>query len=169
MTLSLIVAASENNVIGKDNTLPWHLPDDLKYFRKVTKGHTVVMGRKTYESIGKPLPERRNIVISTTVKKIPGCEVFPSLGVALEELSLAHEHDEVFIIGGARMFQEALMEIMADLSVRRIYLTRVHAEVDGDVFLPEINWKHWKEVSKEEHAKDTKHAYAFSFFVYERG
>lgn len=168
MTISLIVAVSDNNVIGKNNTLPWHLPDDLKYFRKVTKGHTVVMGRKTYESIGKPLPDRRNIVISTTVKKIPGCEVFPSLGVALEELSLAHEQGEVFIIGGARLFQEALMEILSDLSVHKIYLTRVHAEVEGDVFLPEINWKHWKEVSREEHEKDASHEYSFSFVVYER-
>jgi dihydrofolate reductase len=102
------------------------------------------------------------------MKKIDGCEVFPSLGVALEELSLAHEQGEVFIIGGARIFQEALMEIMSDLSVHKIYLTRVHAEVEGDVFLPEINWKHWKEVSKEEHAKDAKHAYAFSFLIYEK-
>lgn len=168
MTLSLIVAASENNVIGKDNKLPWHLPSDLKYFRKITKGHTVVMGRKTFESIGRPLPDRRNIVISTTVKAISGCEVFPSLGIALEELSLAHEQGEVFIIGGAGIFKEALMEIMSDLSVHKIYLTRVHAEVAGDVYLPEINWKHWKEVSREDHAQDSEHLYAFSFLVYEK-
>lgn len=168
MLLSLIVATSENNVIGKDNKLPWHLPNDLRYFRKITKGKTVIMGRKTYESIGKPLPDRRNIIISTTVQTIDGCEVFASLAEALMALKHDQEDGEVFVIGGARLFAEALMEIMAEFSVHKIYLTRVHAKIEGDVFLPEINWKHWKEVSTEEHAKDDEHQYAFSFEVYER-
>ncbi len=198
MILSLIVAASENNVIGKNNALPWHLPDDLRYFRQITKDKTVIMGRKTYESIGKPLPHRRNIVISTTQKQIDGCEVFSSLGEACMRLHdeggqqrssgsqtaevLQQNHDvriastgtksitenpEVFIIGGARLFEEALMEIMAEFSVHRIYLTRVHATIDGDVFLPEISWKHWKQISKQDHPNDATHAYAFSFEVYE--
>lgn len=167
MLLSLIVAASDNNVIGKDNTLPWHLPDDLKYFRTKTKGKTIIMGRKTHESIGKPLPDRRNIVISTTVKSIKGCEVYSSLDDALMKLRDEGVTDEVFVIGGARIFQEALMEIMAELSVKKIYLTRVHADIDGDVFLPDITWKHWTLVSGEEHAKDKEHAYSFTFEVYE--
>ena len=168
MTICLIVAASENDVIGKNNKLPWHLPNDLRYFRTVTNGHTVIMGRKTYESIGKPLPGRRNIVISTTVKRIPGCEVFLSLGDALSDPSFHTETGEVFVIGGARLFQEALMEIMQAFSVQKIYLTRVHAKVDGDVKLPLINWKHWKKISGEEHNPDKTHAYGYAFEVYER-
>jgi dihydrofolate reductase len=167
MTLSLIVAASENNVIGKKNELPWHLPDDLQYFKKMTQGKTIIMGRKTYQSIGRPLPKRRNIVLSTTKKTIDGCEVFPSLGDALLQLHAEKEQNEVFIIGGARVFKEALMEIIADFSVNKIYLTRVHANIDGDVFLPDINWKHWILVSSEEHAKDKEHAHTFTFEVYE--
>lgn len=167
MIVSLIVAASENDVIGKNNTLPWQLPDDLKFFRDTTKGHTVIMGRKTYESIGKPLPNRRNIVISTTVKAIPGCEVFPTLGDALLKLKEEKESGEVFVIGGARLFQEALMEIMSDFCVKKIYLTRVHAQIDGDVKLPEISWKHWKKTSSREHEKDAAHAYAFTFETYD--
>lgn len=176
MTVSLIVAASENNAIGKNNALPWHLPDDLQYFKTMTLGKTVIMGRKTYESIGRPLPHRRNIVISTTVKSIAGCEVFDSLGSALVHLhdegeqhrSSGSQTAEVFIIGGARLFQEALMEIIGEFTVHKIYLTRVHADIDGDVLLPEITWKHWKQISKEDHPKDVKHAYAFSFEVYEK-
>ncbi len=167
MTISLIVAASENNVIGRRNALPWHLPDDLKHFRDLTKGKTVIMGRKTYESIGKPLPNRRNIVISTTKKSIPGCEVFSSLGDAFMRLHDEKEQGEVFIIGGVRIFQEAFMEILSEFSVHRIYLTRVHATVQGDVVFPEINWRRWKEVSAEKHAKDAKHEYAFTFLTYE--
>lgn len=168
MIISIVVAASENNVIGRDNKLPWHLPDDLKYFRDLTKGKTILMGRKTYESIGKPLPNRRNIIISTTLKKVEGCEVFPTISDAL--MMLVHEKtsDEVFIIGGSRLFAEALMEIIADIRVHRIYLTRVHAKIDGDVMLPDINFKHWKKVSEKDHPKDDKHAYDFTFEVYER-
>lgn len=167
MLISLIVAASENDVIGKNNTLPWHLPDDLKFFRETTKGRTVIMGRKTYESIGKPLPNRRNIVISTTVKSVPGCEVFPTLGDALMKLKDEKVTDEIFVIGGARLFQEALMEIMEELRVKKIYLTRVHAEIDGDIKLPDISWKHWSKTSSKEHEKDKAHTYAFTFETYE--
>jgi dihydrofolate reductase len=167
MLISLIVAAAENGVIGKNNELPWKLPDDLKYFRTKTKGKTVIMGRKTFESIGKPLPDRRNIVLTSTKNSIPGCEVFRCLGDALLELSKEGQTDEVFIIGGARVFQEALMEIMAEFAVKKIYLTRVHAKIDGDVFLPDINWKHWVLTSSEDHEKDTAHAYPFSFEIYE--
>lgn len=168
MHLSLIVAASENDVIGRSNALPWHLPDDLAYFRTLTKGKTVLMGRKTYESIGRPLPDRRNIVISTTVKSIDGCEVFSSLGIALETLAKEAGGDEVFIIGGSRIFAEALMEILADIAVHTIYLTRVHATVEGDVVLPPMHWKHWEKVSSIDHAADARHAYAFTFEIWKR-
>lgn len=168
MIVSVIVAVAENGVIGKNNELPWHLPDDLRHFRALTKGKTVIMGRKTYESIGKPLPDRRNIVISTTKKSIPGCEVFSSLGDAFMRLHDEKEQGEVFIIGGVRIFQEAFMEILSEFSIHRIYLTRVHATVEGDVVFPDINWKRWKEISSEKHAKDAKHAHAFSLLVYEK-
>lgn len=107
-------------------------------------------------------------MISTTKKVIDGCEVFSSLGDALLHLHDEGEQGEVFVIGGARLFQEALMEIIAEYAVHRIYLTRVHADIDGDVLLPEITWKHWKQVIKTDHAKDATHEYAFSFEVYER-
>jgi dihydrofolate reductase len=168
MKISLIVAAAENDVIGNKNALPWHLPSDLKHFRALTKGHPVLMGRRTYESIGKPLPDRRNIVISTTKKNIEGCEVFSSLGEALEQLLVEGEKGEIFVIGGVRVFEEALLEIMSDLRPHRIYLTRVHADIDGDVKLPTINWKHWNKVSSEFHEKDKEHAYAYTFEMYER-
>ena len=161
MLLSLIVAASENNVIGKDNKLPWHLPDDLKRFKALTKGHPVILGRKTFESIGHPLPERLNIVVSRHLEVAPtGCKLAASFSQALE---LARgESDEVFVIGGSELFALALP--LAD----RIYLTRVHAKIDGDVFLPDIDWSVWKKMSEEKHPKDVEHVYDFDFLNYER-
>ncbi len=168
MTISLIVAAAENDVIGTHNKLPWHLPNDLKRFRSITKGHTIIMGRKTYESIGRPLPDRRNIIISTTLKSVKGCEVYTTLGDALQTLVKEKEAGEVFIIGGARIFQEALMEIMSDLRATKIYLTRVHADIKGDVQLPLISWNHWEKVFTETHPEDKEHAYSYTFETYER-
>ncbi len=166
MIVSLIVAASDNNVIGKNNALPWHLPDDLQYFRMVTKGHPVIMGRKTYESIGKPLPNRRNIVLSKTLKEIPaGVEVEESLGPALMKLATqVDDNEEVFVIGGAHVLLEAFITYVAN----KLYLTRVHAEVEGDVFLPEIDWSQRKKVSEKHHLADDRHQYAFTFEVYEK-
>ncbi len=168
MILSLIVAASENNVIGVKNTLPWHLPDDLRYFRSTTKGHPIVMGRKTFDSIGHPLPGRRNIVVSRSTKSIAGCDVFSSLADVLLDPTIQQEEGEVFIIGGAQIFAEALMEILEKVRVHRLYLTRVHAQIEGDVFLPDINWKHWKLASSQYHPHDASHQYSFTFEVYER-
>lgn len=168
MTISLIVAAAENDTIGWKNKLPWSLPNDLKHFRTLTKGHPVIMGRLTHESIGRPLPDRRNMVISTKLKTLKGCEVYHSLGDALEKLVEEGEKGEVFIIGGARIFQEALMEIMNDLRAKRIYLTRVHADIKGDVQLPLINWNHWHLVSSETHPEDKDHEYSYTFETYER-
>lgn len=163
MIISLIVAASENDVIGKNNALPWSLPDDLKYFRDKTQGKPVIMGRKTYDSIGKPLPERLNIVLTTHPKDIPGCTIATSLEEALR-VAGEHARDEIFVIGGSDIFAQLLRQGKAD----RLYLTRVHATVSGEVPLPTIDWSQWKQVSSERHAADDKHAHAFTFFVFER-
>lgn len=159
MILSLIVAAAENNVIGKDNKLPWHLPDDLKRFRQLTKGKTVIMGRKTFESIGRPLPERQNIVVSGTIEKVPaGIVLVRSLDEALRRAG----GEEVFVIGGAGLFKEASTK--AD----RLYLTRVHAMIEGDVYFPAIDVSSWHVQSSVEHPADAIHTYPFTFIDYTR-
>jgi dihydrofolate reductase len=163
MRVSLIVAAAQNDVIGSNNALPWSLPDDLQYFRKITMGHPVIMGRKTFESIGKPLPKRLNIVISRTVQHIAGCEVVSSLRAAVD-VARATNATEAFIIGGRDVFAAALAEGIVDA----IYLTRVHAAVEGDVALPSIDWSQWIPMQRVRHDADEKHAYAFSFEVYKR-
>lgn len=123
--LSFIVAMDENNVIGKDNDLPWYLPNDLKYFKKMTSGHTIIMGRKTFESIGRPLPNRKNIVLTRDQQyKAEGCTVIHSV----DELESYLHEDEVFLIGGAELFKTTLPK--AD----RLYITRIHATFDGDTF-----------------------------------
>lgn len=166
MTVSIIVAASENNVIGKDNAIPWHLPDDLKFFRKKTEGHPVIMGRKNFASIvaalGKPLPNRQNIVITRdTGFTADGCEIVYSIE---EAISLASHGptEEIFIIGGGEIYKQAMQ--IADC----IYLTRVHAEVDGDVLFPEIDPDEWEVIEMVEHSADEKHEYAFTFLTYQR-
>lgn len=160
MILSLIVAASDNNVIGKNNKLPWHLPNDLKRFKALTRGHPIIMGRKTFESIGRVLPDRLNIVVSHTLEVAPvGTQLANSLSAALE---FAKDSDEAFIIGGSQLFQ--MSAPLAD----RLYLTRVHATIDGDVSLPQIDFSTWKEVSREEHPKDADHEFAFTYINYER-
>ncbi len=160
MKISLIVAMAENRVIGQDGDLPWHLPADLKRFKRLTVGHTLLMGRKTFESIGRPLPKRRSIVLSRNPDyQAPGAEVTTSLPRALE---LAAGDDEVFVIGGARVFEEALG------AADRLHLTRVHAEVEGDVKLPEFDRGEWRLISEERHEADDRHAFPFTFEVYER-
>lgn len=158
--LSIIVAASENNVIGKDNQLLWHLPDDLRHFKRTTRGHAVIAGRKTFESQGKPLPERTNIIITRDPNyKAEGCFVVHSLDKAL---NLVKDDDEPFIIGGEQIYRMALPQ------VKRIYLTRVHAEFEGDTFFPEPDMEQWDEISRKYHKKDQKHAHSFSILVLER-
>lgn len=159
MTISLIVAVSSNNVIGKNNQLIWHLPADMKHFKLLTTGHAVFMGRKTYDSIGKPLPNRRNIVISRTVKKIEGCEVVASVEAGFE---LCAGQEKVYIIGGAEIYREALP------LASQIELTRVHQDFDGDTFFPEINPKQWQEIKWEDFGPDEKNAYAYSFITLNR-
>ncbi len=213
MTISIIVAMAENRVIGRDGELPWYLPADLKHFKKLTLGHTVIMGRKTHESIlarlGRPLPKRRSLVLSRDVsysgggqtehgsgggqaehgsgggqaehgsgggqtehrsgggqtehRGAPGVEVASSLEQALELAGENNVTPDIFVIGGAAVFAEALP--LADC----LYLTRVHAEVEGDVFFPEVDPESWRLVSEQRHQTDARHAFPYSFEVYERG
>lgn len=160
--LSAIVAMAENRVIGKDNKLPWHLPADLKHFKYLTIGHPILMGRKTYESIGKPLPERDNIILTHDATYCaPGCVVVTNIDEALESAT-SETNDEVFIIGGAQIYRELLPRI------ERIYLTIVHADFAGDAFFPELNPEMWQEKNREKHLPDEKNAYAYSFITLER-
>jgi dihydrofolate reductase len=162
MVISLIAAASENNVIGRGGELPWHLPKDLQYYRLRTLGHPIIMGRKTFESIGKPLPGRRNIVVTRRRDfSSQGCDVVHSLEEALA-LVRDDPSGEVFVIGGGEIYGAALTH------VRRIYLTRVHATIEGDAYFPEVDWSEWREVSRERHEADPEHTYAFTFLVFER-
>lgn len=165
MIVSLIVAADERNAIGKGGGMPWHLPDELKYFREVTAGKPVVMGRKTWESLPqnrKPLPGRRNIVVTRQPGyEAPGADVVPGVDEAVKLASTGS--NEVFIIGGRQLYEYGVT--IAD----RLYFTRVHADIeDADTFFPSIDFLEWREVSRVEHPSDDRHAYAFTQFVFER-
>ena len=158
--ISIIAALAENRVIGVNNTLPWRLPNDLKHFRRLTTGHAIILGRKNYESIGKPLPERTNIVITRNRDyRADGCLVAHSLD---EALALSKSDPEIFVIGGAEIYRAALTR--AD----RLYLTLVHDTVAGDVYFPEFDSNDWREITRERHERDERHAYAYSFVVLER-
>jgi dihydrofolate reductase len=158
--ISIIVAMAENRVIGRNNALPWRLPNDLKHFRRLTTGHVVIMGRKNYESIGKLLPERTNIIVTrNTGYAVPGARVVHSLEAAY---AAAAGDDEIFVIGGAEIYRAALMR--AD----RLYLTLVHAAVPGDTCFPDFDRNEWRQVESVRHEADEKHAYAYSFVTLER-
>ena len=166
MLLSVIVAVAENGIVGRDNALPWHLPADLKYFKKMTLGKPIVMGRKTFESIGRPLPGRTNIVISRNpVFVAEGVEVCSSVQ---EALTLAADvvsrdgGDELVVIGGASIYSAAIP--LADC----LYITEVHAEVEGDAHLPAIDWSQWQEQSRQRHGASDPGGLDFSFVVYRR-
>jgi dihydrofolate reductase len=160
MSLSIVVAIDENRLIGKDNKLPWHLPADLVYFKKITTGKSIVMGRKTYDSIGRPLPNRRNIVISRNSKTlITGCEVLSSID---DVLSITKDEDEVMIIGGASLCEQLLPQ------VSRLYITKIEGKFDGDVYFPEYNEADWRQVSCESHLPDDLNEHAHHFLVLER-
>ncbi len=162
MRLSIIAAVADNGVIGRGNDLPWHLPADLKRFKRTTLGHHLLMGRKTFESIGRALPGRTTIVISRGAPKVPeGVLVAGSLGAAVE-LARAAGDDEAFVAGGAEIFLAALER--AD----RIYLTRVRGDVTGDRYFPELELEGWDLVSSERHPADERHAYPLEFECYER-
>jgi dihydrofolate reductase len=162
MTISFIVAASENNVIGKDNKLPWCLPTDMRYFKNVTWGMPVIMGRKSFESLGKPLKGRTNIVVTRNRDwRAEGTQVVQSIDKAI---TVAGQTDakEIFIIGGAEIFRSALP------SADRIYLTLVHGHFDGDAFFPTMAPREWKLTSNRDCDADDKNPYALSFQIWER-
>ncbi len=159
MNIIIVVAIAANNAIGKNNQLLWRLPADLKHFKEITTGHTVIMGRKTFDSVGKPLPNRRNIVITRKDINIKGCEVVGSLHDAL---ALCIGLPEVHIIGGAEIYKQAMP--LTDV----IYLTRVHQSFDADTFFPEIDEKKWKETAREDHGADERNPIAYSFITLKR-
>mgnify|MGYP000611756060 CR=1 FL=1 len=166
MKVVLIAAFAQNRVVGIENRLPWHLPEDLKYFKRTTSGKAIIMGRKTYDSIGRPLPNRTNIVVTRNPEfTAPGIKVVTSLEAAIElakEVNHINGVDEVMVIGGASIYESALP--IAD----RLYLTHVHAEVAGDAYFPEVNFKQWAEVSREDYKASEKNPYDYSFVVYEK-
>ncbi|SNS50220.1 dihydrofolate reductase [Belliella buryatensis] len=163
MKISLIVAKAENNVIGKDNQLIWRLSSDLKLFKKYTTGHHIIMGRKTYESMGKPLPNRTSIVISRNKDfEVPeGHFLAHSLEEAIQ-LGISRNLDQVFIIGGAQIYKEAIQ--FCD----EMIITEVQAAPEGDAFFPEFDRKAWKIVHSEHFPKDDKNEYDFNFMIYKR-
>lgn len=165
MKLALIAAYAQNRVVGIDNKLPWHLPEDLKYFKRITTGKAIIMGRKTYESIGRPLPNRTNIVITRNPDfSAPGVEVVASLDAAVELAEGVNEIngiEETMVIGGAQIYAEALPK--AD----RLYITHVHAEVHGDAYFPEVDLTQWQAIAKEDYAADDHNPFNYSFVVYD--
>lgn len=160
--ISAIAAMSLNRVIGDDNQLPWHLPADLKHFKTLTSGHPILMGRKTYESIGRPLPNRTNIIITRNSDyNAPGCTVVQSIQQAME-LAATLNSNEIFIIGGAEVYKQLLPHI------ERIYLTIVQETFGGDAFFPELNETEWKESNREDHNADENNEYAYTFVVMDK-
>lgn len=171
MKLSIIVAAAQNGVIGANNDLPWHLPADLQHFKRLTTGKPVIMGRKTWESLPvRPLPGRLNIVVTGNPEYVPkrvdsqnaeGVPVVANLHLALERLKHM-DYSQVFAIGGARLFKEAI-PLASDC-----YLTDVRADISGDVYFPSLPSGEWKEISRESHESDARHAYAYDFVHLQR-
>lgn len=162
MIISMIVATDEANGIGRQNQLLCHLPADLKYFKQATSGHCIVMGRKTYESIGRPLPNRTNIVVTrSSTLDIPGCIVVNSLDEAIN-YARQQKETELMITGGGTIYQEALP--LAD----RVYLTRIHHRFEADAFFPDIKVSGFRLVQSTPHQPDDKHNYAYTFEVWER-
>ncbi|HTN93237.1 MAG TPA: dihydrofolate reductase [Gallionella sp.] len=158
--ISLIVAMAKNRVIGINNMLPWHLPADLKHFKMLTMGHHIVMGRKTYESIGKPLPGRTSVVVTRNADyAVPGVVVANSLNAAI---SACGNDEEIFIVGGAELYGHAIH--LAD----RIYLTEIDADIAGDAHFTELDNRLWQETERKSHLPDDKNAYPYQFITYER-
>ncbi len=160
MIVSLVAAMAENRVIGKNGQLPWRLPDEVKHFKKLTVDHTVIMGRKTYDEVGRPLPNRRNVVISRNSSfRPPGVVVVPSVE---EALALGATEDEVFVIGGGEIYRQSLP--LAD----RLYLTTVHASVEGDTVFPAFDETAWALEAESYHPADDRHPVAFTIRAYSR-
>lgn len=165
MKISLIAAISTNRVIGKNNDLPWHLPDDMKYFMQTTKGHYVIMGRKNYQSIPekfRPLPNRTNIVITRQKNfTAENCLITHSLEGAIVFAKKANQ-DELFIIGGAEVYAQGFS------LANRLYLTEIDGVIEGDTYFPDFDKNEWVEKSRVHHPADERHAYAFDFVIYEK-
>ncbi|TGE23842.1 dihydrofolate reductase [Hymenobacter aquaticus] len=159
--IALVVAVADNGVIGRDNQLIWHLPDDLKHFKRLTLNHPIIMGRRTFEAIGRPLPKRRNIVVTRQADwQATGCEAAFSIADALETARTTDEN--IFVIGGGEIYRQALP--MADT----VYLTEVHHDFEGDAVFPDLLPGEWREETRERHEPDDQHAYAFSFVTLRR-
>ncbi len=162
MLLSAIVAVSQNGVIGHQNQIPWYLPADLKYFQKTTSGHHILMGRNCFESIGRPLPKRTNVVITRNLFFIAtGCLIAHSIAEALK-IAEANGETEAFIIGGGEIYAQSMR------LVDRIYLTEVALTVEGDVFFPDLDLNHWALKSAEVHMADEKNEFDYTFKIFER-
>jgi len=157
--LTAVFAASDNNVIGRDNALPWHLPADLAHFKRVTMGKPILMGRRTFQSIGRALPGRRNLVLTRGTFSAPGVEVVHSIEEALQKVA---GEPELANIGGAEVLRQSLAR------THRFYLTRVHVTLEGDTFLPELPATEWREVEREERPADERNPYAMSFITLDR-
>lgn len=166
MKISLIAAVAENQVIGRSNDLPWHLPDDFKFFKEKTKGHPIIMGRKSLESLGKPLPKRTNIVITRDPNRIPatykdqGVVIVDSLEKALN-VAKQVEENEIFVIGGAEIYTLALP------LATTLYLTEIRQSYEGDAYFPQFDKNEWQEVSRQHHSADERHRASFDFVTYE--
>ena len=160
--ITIIAAIAKNNALGKNNDLIWHLPADLKRFKKVTTGHYILMGRNTFESIGKPLPNRTTIIITRNKDYFKdGCLIANSLEEAIE---MAKEEEQIFIIGGAQIYKETIAKDLAD----QLDITLVHKDFDADVYFPEISTQVWKEVAREDFNADEKNKLDYSFVSYQK-
>ena len=163
--ISLIVAVTENMVIGKDNKLAWHLPDDMNYFSNMTKGHSIIMGRKNWESIPekyRPLPDRKNIIVTRNNNfKYKGATIVSSIEKAIEE-ARSSEDEEIFIIGGGEIYK------LGFKYVDKLYITEINAEVKGNTYFPEWDKKYWNEISRISHPSDKKHPYSFDYVIYKK-
>ena len=158
--VSIIVAIAQNGTIGDKNSLLWHIKEDMRFFRTTTSGHAVIMGRKTFESLGsKPLPKRTNIVITRADRSFDGALTAHSLD---EAVAMAAGDEEIFVIGGAQIYAEALK------SADRLYITRVYRDYEGDTAFPDINYSEWRLVAEERHERGEEYEYPFSFQTYDR-
>ena len=166
VNISIVVAAAENNIIGINNTLPWRLPEDLKYFKALTMGHPMIMGRKTYESIGRPLPGRLSIVVTRqSAWHAEGVSIANSLVNAVElaeAYCVKKQKQEIMIVGGAEIYRQALP------LCQKIYLTEIHAKVQGDAYFPQLNEVEWREINREDHRDIEGHSHNFSFITKQR-
>lgn len=162
--ISILVAMAKNRVIGRNNALPWQLPPDLKRFKELTMGHHIVMGRKTYESIGRPLPGRTSVIITRQPDyQVPGAIVVASIDQALKVCSAGKEVDqEIFVIGGAQIYRQSLG------LCQRIYITEIQQEFDGDTLFPELNQQEWREISREKHRLNDDDGLEYHFVVLDR-